>query len=395
MIDRLRKASLAGLALASAGLVGVVASAVRDPLHALHAWLAAFGAGLAAVLAMLVLVMCLHVARARWWLVLRPLTAGVTGALPLFVVLFLPVVLGLRRLYPWARPVAELGDLPEAVLRALDHQRAWNSAPFFLVRAALYFIAWLALWALLARADAVTARAPTSSRPERFERQRTVSGAGLPILAFTITFAAFDWLMSVEPGWIANAYGLYVFTGGLSSAVALLAILVWVAEGTSRAPRAFGPAHVHAVGRLLLMAVILWAYIGFFQLMLVWIADIPRESSFYGARARGPWIAVDVLLVAAHFVVPFFALLSRRLKRSAAGLASVGVMVLAASALDVVWLVLPAAGGPRLLDVCPFAVVYGLLVAVGVRRAAHVSAAARGGADVDPVLRASSEYASP
>ncbi len=384
-----------GVLLAVVGLVGVAVEAVADPRHALLAWLAAFGAGLSTVLATMALVMTLHVARAEWWRLLRPLLSGVIATLPVFVVLFVPIALGIHRLYPWAVPgPVDPALLPDAVVRALEHQRVWNATPFFLARSVVYFGVWISLALLLARADAIADRAPTSERPERFEAQRTVSGAGLPILALTTTFAAFDWLMSVEPGWVANSYGLYVFTGGLSSAVALLAVLVWLAEGSALLPLPIRPSHVHAVGRLLLMAVVLWAYVGFFQLMLVWIADMPRESSFYRVRLEGPWRVVDVILALGHFVVPFFALLSRPLKRSTTGLAIVAILVLVVSAVDVVWLVLPQAGAPRLLDVAPFSVVYGILVAYAAHRAQRAARAERATA-VDPVLRASSRYVSP
>jgi hypothetical protein len=314
------------------------------------------------------------------------------------VVLFVPVALGIRVLYPWARPAADVSSLPESVRAALEHQRAWCSPGLFLARAVVYFGAWSTLLVLLRRADAIYERAPTSELPERFEAQRRASGAGLPIMALTMTFAAFDWLMSIEPGWVSTAFGVYVFCGGLVSALSILAIGSWIAGrgGLPAAPPS--AAHVHAIGRLLLMAVVLWAYIAFFQLLLVWIADIPRESSFYGARARGAWANVGVLLVVGHFALPLLVLLSRRLKRSAGALAIVGAWLVAMNAIDFAWLVLPQAADPsvRVLDASPFLVAAGLGAAYAARRGgARARAASPMDAEVDPVLRESQRYRSP
>src|SRR5205814_8484237 len=97
-------------------------------------------------------------------------------------------------------------------------------------------------------------------------------------------------------------------------------------------------------GRLLLTFTIFWAYIAFFQFMLVWMADKPEESGYYLARARGPWRPAPAVLGAAQFAVPFFLLLSYRLKRSAIFNGAVSVWILIAHYLDVHWLILPAAG---------------------------------------------------
>jgi hypothetical protein len=177
--------------------------------------------------------------------------------------------------------------------------------------------------------------------------------------------------MSVEPGWISNTYGLYFFTGGLASAISVVSILVWLQSRSRRMPaesRA-GADHLHALGRLMLMATILWAYIAFFQLMLVWIANLPREVGFYVVRSQRGFEYVAGLLLFGHFVFPFLTLLTRSLKRRAEVLALVGAWLVLMDAVDFAWLILPRAGGSlRLLDVAPFLGVAGSVVAFGVLR---------------------------
>lgn len=162
---------------------------------------------------------------------------------------------------------------------------------------------------------------------------RRAPALGLIVLAFALTIAAWDALMIREPGWVSDLYGLYVFASGLTSALAL------VAMASSRATA--NAEHLHALGRLLLCAILVWAYLAFFQLLLVWLPDLPREVSFYRRRVDGPWAIVTASLALGHFVIPFFVLLFRRAKRSPRVLAAVGTVVFAAGALDFVWLVKP------------------------------------------------------
>jgi uncharacterized membrane protein YpjA len=87
--------------------------------------------------------------------------------------------------------------------------------------------------------------------------------------------------------------------------------------------------------------VIFWAYMAFSQLLIYWIADIPKEVTFYARRMTGSWTAVTYVLVFGNFVVPFFALLNRRWKRHPNYLAIVAAWVLVVHFVDVYWLILP------------------------------------------------------
>lgn len=377
--------------------VGLVAAAltlvygVFAPRHAMAAWVAAYGFGAATVLGGLILVMVLHVTGAKWWLALRRVFISVAGTTPLLALLFVPIAFFLG-VYPWHAPTPPVS---EHLSEVLEHQRLWNQPAFYVGRAVFYLATWTVLSTLLRRADAAYLRAPSRRTAAR---ERTIAGAGLPILAFTLTFASFDWLMSMQAGWTSTMFGLYVFTSGLTSALAVIAVGSWLAARSGLLPEAVEPDHFHAVGRLMLMSVILWAYIGFFQFMLVWIADLPHEVGFYSARARGSWSAVDWVLFVGRFAVPFLLLLSRPLKRSPGLLALLGGWLLAMSALDFEWIVVPASGA-RLspADVLPFVSVGALLWAYG----AHL-ASARGRVperrleiDANPALKQALRYRSP
>jgi hypothetical protein len=373
----------------ASGLVAsasTLASAIDDPRRALVGWIAAFGFATATVVAALILVMVLHVTGARWWLVLRGVFIATAGTAPLLVPLFVPIGAAFSIVYPWASTPSEISGV---TAEALEHQRAWNHGSFFLARAAVYLVAWTTLAILVRRASAARLERPSA---DNLRRERKLGAIGLPILGFTLTFASFDWIMALQAGWTSNMFGLYVFTSGLVAALSVIAIGSWLAARSGVVD--MHPDHVHALGRLMLMAIILWTYIGFFQLLLVWIADLPHEVGFYIARSRGGWIVVDILLVGGRFVLPMLALFSRALKRSSRMLAAVAAWLLVTSILDFAWLTLPAfATGLSPRDVLPFVAVVAFFSAYGAH-VFHLCAAGDTQAP-DPIRENALRYRSP
>jgi len=298
--------------------------------------------------------------------VLRRFVEHVPAVLPLFVVLFVPLLLGGHRIFPWARP-----DLLDGELRHLvEHRGDWQKMPFFAARAAFYFLSWVVTAELLRR---WSLRQDAAGGITLTRWQRRLGAGSLPLLALTVSFAAFDWLMSIDPRFYSTIFGVYWFAGSFLGAFAVIAIAAAV---TRRDPTQFGAhmnlEHFHSVGKFLLAFTAFWAYIAFSQFLLIWIANVPEEVPWYILRIRGPWGGVGAFLALFQFLVPFFLLLSRDLKRSPRALAGVAAWLLLAHWVDLYWLVMPHLdpGGPRLSpwDLTAFVGVGGLAVAFTVWR---------------------------
>lgn len=317
------------LALGVLGAIATVLLGLHDPTRAVMGALAAFGVALAASLGALILAMVFQVTNAKWPSAIEPLLMAIVRTLPGLLVLFVPIALLLHRTHPE----------PE-----IPQQKLWLATPFLLARAVVYFAIWIGLGEALSRA----------------QNKKTISGAGIPLVAITLTLASFDWFMAIEPGWVSNMYGVYFFAGGLTGALAVIALLARTNEYVTG-----------AVGRLLFMSVVFWAYIAFFQLMLVWIADLPHEVGFYALRWQSGYEHLALLLLFGKFVIPFLVLLPYANKRRPALLAAVGAWLLVMDAGDLAWLILPRAGGAlRITDLAPFCGVLGLASAFGAARAA-------------------------
>jgi cytochrome c2 len=360
------------------GLVGLLVSGfgiLLDARQAYFSYLAAYVTGLSLVLGALLTLMLSHLTGATWFAPLRRQAEAVACTTPLFALLFLPLVSGMHQLYPWVPPVAVMDS---TLLKSIQDKRAWLNPSFFLIRTGMYFTVWIGV-SLLLRRWSVRMVPGTAARNRA--RQRALSAGGLPAVALALTFAAFDWMMSLSPEWSSTIYGAYVFGGGLLAALSLFAASAPRAERAGLLEREIPVDSYHSLGKLLLTFVIFWAYLGFCQLLIIWIADIPREVSWYVRRLHGSWGLLAGLLLLGNFVGPFLLLLFREAKRSAGTLAIIGLWLLVMHYLDVYWLIMPQlhADGVRVhwLDLTTLVGVGGVALAYGawqLRREAVVRA---------------------
>jgi hypothetical protein len=354
-----------GLAVGAIGLAFFALGVVVSPRQAYFSYLAAYAALVSTVLGALIMIMIGHTTNAKWFVVLRRLTEVIASTLPVLAILFIPILLGLRQLYPWITP-ASLP--PDARARVLS-KHAYLNVPFFVIRAVVYFAIWIVVSALLRRWSARQDREPDVRLTQW---QRALSAGALPAVALALTFASFDWLMSLSPTWYSTIYGVYVFAGGFVAALGLIALVARFDERSGTLGGLVTAEHYLALGKLLLTFVIFWAYIAFAQLLIIWIGDIPVEAAWYVTRMSGSWGALGLVLAIGNFAIPFLLLLWRDFKKSPRALSTLGLWLLVMHYVDIYWLVMPqlTPGGVRLhwLDLASLAVVIGFGLAYGVAR---------------------------
>lgn len=364
-----RRLLWSALAVGAAGMAAAVLLA-RFGGHGaerfFHAYLAAYAYFLSLALGALFFVMLQHLTRSGWSVVVRRLAEGVAAAMPLLALLAIPIILGRTHLYQWINADASAGD------HLLQWKKPYLNNGFFLARMAVY----LAVWVFLARYMYRNSVRQDAGGDIRLTlRMERLSAPGMVLFALTITFAAFDLLMSLDPRWYSTIFGVYYFSGGVVGFLALLTVMTYAAQCSGRLTHAVTPEHYHDLGKLLFAFVVFWAYIAFSQYMLTWYANIPEETAWYLRRQEGDWAAVSILLLLGHFAAPFLALISRIPKRRPGVLVVGAVWMLLMHWVDIYWLVMPgtrfAANGRvplGLIDLAAFLGVGGLFMAATVQR---------------------------
>jgi hypothetical protein len=323
-----RRLLVAGAVGGAVSLVGLVV----DVRQFLQSYLMAYMLCLGVTLGCLALGMIHQLSGGAWGVVIRRPIGAAARVLPVMALLFLPIALGMTRLYVWTN--ADLVARDEA----LRHKHLYLNVPFFLIRAAIYFLVWNGVSYLL---NTWSLEQDRTADPRFARRMQILSGGGLVAYGVTITFASFDWMMSLEPHWFSTIYGVLIMGGqGLSALAFLIIVLVWL----SRRPpldRIIVPAHFHDLGNLMLAFVMLWAYFSFSQYLIIWSGNLPAEIAWYLHRLQTGWRAVGLTLILFHFAAPFVVLLSRQVKRQPQLLVKVAVGILIVRLVDLFWLIAP------------------------------------------------------
>jgi hypothetical protein len=319
---------LVGLAALAISLLG----AFQNPEQFWQSYLLAYLFWLEIGLGCLGLVMLHHLAGGRWSALSRRVLETGAMTLPLMALLFVPLLWGLATLYPWTDPAYLLHS------EALQQKSLYLNLPFFLARALIYFAIWLALAYLLNR----WSLAQDLTGEEKYTRRMVrLSALGMILYVLTATFAAYDWMMSLEPEWFSSIYGLLFIAGQAVAALALAIIglaLLSRREGADQDWR----QPFNDLGNLMLGFVMIWAYFSFSQFLIIWSANIPEEAIWYYHRSQGGWQNVGLFLIGVHFVLPFLLLLSRVVKRQAQRLMVLAMLIFVVRWVDLFWLIVPA-----------------------------------------------------
>jgi len=280
--------------------------------------------------------------------------------LPLMAILSIPIILGMNDLYLWARPDIVAGD------PILQHKAGYLNSGAFIGRIVFYFLVWGGLGYCLSQWSLEQDRADDPSTLAR--RLSVISGPGLPVIALTITFAAIDWAMSLEPHWFSTMYGLLFAAGDLLATFAFgICVVSWLGHKKPLADHV-STTRIHDLGNLLLAFVMVWAYFSFSQYLIIWSGNLPEEIPWYLSRTGEGWILIAVFLLMFHFALPFTLLLSRKTKQAASTLRWVAVFVLCMRVVDIYWQVAPAFSEDEIhlhwLDLATLVAIGGLWLAV-------------------------------
>ena len=302
-----------------------------------RAYLLGFMAWLGVALGSMAIVMIRHLTGGGWGVVIRRILGAAMRTLPLLAALFIPVILGIRRLYIWAQPLDQIADkhLREHLE---DITKTYLTTNGFIIRAIIYFAIWNLLSFLLSHWSKQTDRAGARDNTDRF---KAVSGPGLILYGFTISFAAIDWVMSLDPSWISTIFGLVILIGEVLSAMCFAVVVERILFNYKPMSEMLTPDFVHDHGKWMMTFIMVWAYFNYSQWLIIWAGNLPAEITYYLRRLNGGWGYVGLFIVIFHFAVPFGILLSRPFKRNIRKLVWLAVWLMLMRYLDLFWIIEP------------------------------------------------------
>jgi hypothetical protein len=316
------------------GIAGIILSFVgyiANSEQFFYSYLVAFAFWCTIGLGGLFFVMVHYLANSTWSVVLRRLAENIMMLLPVMAIFAIPILLGIGDLYHWSHSDIVQSD------HLLQGKSEYLNVPFFIIRMILYFATWIILSRYL---YGISLKQDKEHQDSLLRGAVKASAAGVILFAVTLTFFAFDLMMSLDPHWYSTIFGAYVFAG---SVLGLLAFLTFNAIHLKivALPDTITSEHMRDLGKLLFTFIIFWGYMAFSQYLIIWYGNIPEETVWLLHRWVGSWKIISLIVVFGHFVIPFFVLFPMEIKRNLKVMRIVSLWILLMHWVDIYWIVMP------------------------------------------------------
>ena len=281
------------------------------------------------------LILLMYLTRAGWGVVIKRVPEHLMSLLPIYALLFIPILFGLDHIFEWLDPSHIAHDpLIQAKLPYLNLE-------FFVIRNIIYFVVFSVVssyyWKNSIRQDNSN-KEESSEITKKLQRK---SPLAILLMSLVTSFASFDWLMSLYPHWFSTIFGIYYFAGCMVFVLAVTILIYEILLRYNLVKDYPNTEHFHDLSKLLYGFVIFWSYVSFSQYFLTWYANIPEFTQWYYPRLIGEWKVLFFTLIVLHFLLPLFGFMSRHVKRSATGRISFCLLFIIIHYLDIRFIVYP------------------------------------------------------
>ncbi len=321
-----------GLILGLLGLIAGGAGYWVDSEQFFFSYLTAFFYWFTFAIGGLFFVLLHHLVAATWSVVIRRLAESVMATVPFMALLFIPILFGVHDLYHWSHAEAVADDV------LLQGKAPYLNFGFFALRAALYFGIWTLLSYLLRKISFKQDKGEVQDFPHK---TAFISAPGMIAFALTLTFASFDWLMTLDPHWYSTIFGVYIFSGCVVSIFAFMILTFRFLGKNKILTETITIEHYHDMGKMLFAFMVFWAYMAFSQYFIIWYGNVPEETIWFIHRWEGSWKTISLLLVFGNFGIPFFILITRVAKRAGLMMVIMPIWLLIMHWIDIFWIVTP------------------------------------------------------
>ena len=333
-----------GVGLGLIGLAGAAGTVMGEMNRFWHAYLLGVMFVTSLGVGGLFFVIGHHLTGGRWATPVRRLAELTASTLTTSFVLFIPIILmvlsGNSELYPWVDRQLVMSD-PILSAKAIYLEPTW-----FAIRACVYF----GLWIWMARTMLGMSVRQDSDQPlKQAHRMQWWSGPMTLLYALSMNFAAFDWMMSLEPHWFSTMFGVYFFTGSFEGFLAATIVLAVYLHDRGILNQSITTEQYHDLAKLMFAFIVFWGYIAFSQYMLIWYAAIPEETLWFDIRQQGGWALWGLMLVVCHLLIPFLGAMSRSVRRNKKLIRFWALWMVVMHWADMVYIIAPQTRGAEVL----------------------------------------------
>ena len=325
-----------GLTLLAVGLVLGIVGYFIDSFRASYSYLTAFMFLLSIGVGSLFLVALEYIAGASWSTPFRRIPEFLSSVVPYLFILVVPLVFSMHDLFNWTHT-----DVI-AKSKVLQGKTPYLNSTFFIIRIVVIFGVWTLFYYFLTKHS----RQQDSSKDQRLTKYNIkLSAIFMPLFAITISFAAVDWIMSLEAYWYSTIFGVYFFGGATVASLAAVTLITVFLKEKGYLHSRTNSEHYYSLGTLMFAFTAFWGYIAFSQYMLIWYGDLPEETLWFIHRWNGGWKIISIIIIFGQFIVPFFALISHKAKTNPKRLKFMSIWILCAHFIDVYWMIMPSLYG--------------------------------------------------
>lgn len=307
-----------------------------DPEQALRSWLIGFvfwgGIGLGSI----GLLMLQYMTGGAWGIVLRRVFEAASRTLPLIVIGFVPLAIGViyHVVYEWTHMAPTEHAIEARGIFLFPWPWVARSVVYFAIFGVMVYL--LNEWsARQDRTENYEDAAALLAKSSRF------SGPATVVYALTVTFAVVDWVLTLDPHFFSTIWGLLFVIGWVLSCMCFGAVVLAYLSDKVPMNHVLGKRHFHDIGKLMLAMVMVWAYFNLSQWLIIWSGNIPEETGWYLTRMESGWFWIGVALILFHFAVPFLVLLQQDFKRKPKLLATIAIFILFMRVVDMFFLIGP------------------------------------------------------
>jgi len=163
----------------------------------------------------------------------------------------------------------------------------------------------------------------------------------IPVAVSVHSIVAWDFAVTVVPGWHSTIFPPYFVIGAIHSGVAAVITLMIVIRKAFKLEDYLTPLHFDNMGKLQLVIALLWSYAYFVEVQTTWYAHEPIEWEVFGFMSHH-YTFVFLLMILGNVLLPIVGLCFKRVRRSIPAILTITLLINVAMFIERFLIIVPS-----------------------------------------------------